>query len=443
MNYKREEHRMRLFSTCTYRDSFTGLWTSIARQQHFLKLTLSSPDPSSPTSPPSAPSDLPDPIQHAIRQRDGAISPYSSQIFQSYQIVYRQGQTVIVTNKTPNLIGNFFAVEDTDCPHRYFIGFAFSVGVMTESITGLIAYFNENGHCDSNRTILCERVLTTYDLRNGVIRGKDIHLYHQALIFHQVHRDTRRLILYFHYIPYYSESIEYHTSYYTNYTVPYCGAVWGESITLFKRFLHIPLVDTSLLFDLGSLVCVEENTEDDTCMDGIQRYFTIESYHLLQKEDIMPFLEIASLFPEKEYSDGYPLHCIQCHHTTVAANYTYKGAPCTTTYMGLGSSYCINCRIRYSTSKKQWLCAEIQVDGSICNSYLLESGCRSAASHSSDQTVLLLYDTPLLKYPYRQHVRIQWTPSEDAIACAQMSHFFSDVDGLDAVYSLPHTPTET
>ena len=428
---------MRLFSSsASYRDSFTSLWTSIARQQHFLKLTLSPSDslPSSPTSSGS----IPDSIQHAIRQRDGSISPYSSQIFQSYQIVYQKGQTLIVTNKTPNLIGNFFAVEDTDCPHRYFVAFAFSVGVMTESITGLIVYFNEKGHCDSDRTIICERVLTTYDLRNGVIRGKEMYLYHQTLAFHQTHRDTQRLILYLHYIPYHFEIIEHYTSYYTNYIVPY-GAVWGESIALFKRYLHIPLVDTSLLFDLGSLVCVEEKTEDNST-NGIQRYFTIESYHLSRKEDMMPFLEIASLFPEKEYSDGYPLECIQCHRPTVAASYTYKGAPYTATHMGLGSSYCTDCRIRYSDSNKEWRCAEIQVDGSICNSYLLESGCRSAASHSSDQTVLLLYDTSLLKYPYRRHVRIQWTPSEDAIACAQMSQFFSDVD---AVHSSPRTPIET
>jgi hypothetical protein len=429
MNHTQEEHRIRLFSptSVSYRDSFTALWTAFARQHHFLKLTLPSPlVPSSSTSSLDGSDTSPhDPIKQAIHQRDGSISPYSTTLFEPYQIIYQKDQTVIVTNKTTHLIGNFFAVEDTDCPNRYFIAFAFSAGGMTESITGLIVYFNEKGYCDSDRTTICQRVLTTYDIRNGLIREKQMYFYHQSLFFTQIQRDTRKLILYLHYVPYHSEAIEDDTTYITNEIVPYSSQVWGESITLFKRFLRIPLADTPLLIDLGSFDCVEEKTED---MTTVQRYFIFYTYRLERKEDTMKFLEIASLFPERVYSDGYPLHCIQCYHATVAASYTYKCAPYSSTHTGLGNSYCTNCRIRYSDSKKRWLCAEIRIDGTICHHDLLESGCCSSASHSSDQTILLLYDTPFPKYPYRQHVRIQWTPSEDAKRCAQTSRLFSATD---------------
>lgn len=375
-----------------------------------------------PPSDPSNPSTLKEEIEQAILQRDGSISPYSSQVFEAHTIIYQKDETVIVTNTPTNTIGTFFAVEDTDCPNRYFIAFAFSVGAMTESITGLLVYFNEKGHCSSDRTNICQCVLATYDMRNGIIREKQMYLYHQTLLFTQTHRDTRRLILYLHYIPYRSDIIEDRTSYYTNYILPYCcSAIWGESITLFKRFLHIPLMDTALFFDLGSLECIEEKLED------IQhRYVTIQSYHLYKKEQVSSFLEIAPLFPEKDYSDGYPIHCIQCHHKTMAGTYTYKLTPGTTTCSGLGNSYCSDCHIRYSDSKKQWLCAAIKVNGSICNSYLLEPGCRSEALHASDQNVVLLDNTPLLKYPYRRHVHVQWAPSEEAADCARESYFITD-----------------
>ena len=429
MNHVCEEHRIRLFSSGVYRDSFTGLWTYIAHQQHFLKLTLSAL---------TGDRSIKEEIEHAVRQRDGSSSPYSSQIFQTYHIVYQKGPTVIVTNQPTSALGTFFAVEDTDCPHRYFIAFAFSVGGMSESITGFLVYFNERGHCYSDRTIICRHVLTTYDMRNGLIREGQMFLYHQSLLFTQIHRDTRTLILSLNYIPYDTEAIDDHISYNTSYIVSHHCAVWGESITLFKRFLHIPLSDSAILFDLGSLERVEERAGIGSLerveeraghdMDTLQRYFILQSYHLSKKDHMIPFLEIAALLPEKEYSDGYPIHCIKCYKKTVAARYGYKHSSYSSTHTGLGNSYCPECHIRYSHSKREWLCAEIRLDGTICDGYLLETGCRTAPLHSSDQTSLLLYDTPCLKYPYRPLIRIQWTPSEDAVECAQASRFITQSD---------------
>lgn len=412
MNYKQEEHRIRLFGPSTYRDAFTGLWNTIARQQHFLKLTI----PSSAS--------LHQEIHRHIHQRDGSISPYSSHVFESYHILYQKGNTVLVTNSPTTSLGTFFAVEDADCPHRYFIAFAFSVGAMTESITGLIAYFNEEGHCYSDQTIVCQRVLTTYDMRNGLLRENQVFFYHQSLVFTQVHRDTRKLLLYVNYVPYDTDLIEDHTSYYTSYNLPlnheYAIALHA------RRFLFIPLLDSTLLFDLGTLERKQEIAMNDGGRSGgagdatPTRYFILQSY--LTSAPIAEFLSIGSLFPEKEYSDGYPLSCIQCYRPTVAASYSYKRLPYVSLHSGLGSSYCPDCRIRYSDSHHQWQCAEIRLDGSICGGYLLDSECRSSALHSSDQSVLILYDPPYRKYPYRKRIRIQWTPSEEANACARASH---------------------
>lgn len=403
MTHTQEEHRIRLYPSHSHRDSFTSLWTTIARQQHFLRLTFSDTD--TPTK---------EQIQEAIRHRSGSISPYTSAVFHTYQVIYEKRGCIILTNQPTTTLGTFFAVEDSDNPHRYFIAFAFSVGAMTESITGLFVYFNNKGFCSSDRTVISQRVLSTYDMRNGMIRESNIFLYHQSLAFTQIHRDTRKLLLYLNHIPYQTEAIENHTSYYTNYTLPYTVHNWGESITLFKRYLYIPLAEGVICFDLGSLVVMEDTA------DTIQRYFTLQSYQT-RKEDVRSFLELASLFPEEEYSDGYPLYCEQCHEKTVTATYEYKASPYASIQSGLGASYCPHCRIRYSDSKKCWVCAQIHLDGSTCNGYLLDKTCRLNASHSSDQTLIMLYDMPLLKYPYREKVRIQWIPSQDALICAKTS----------------------
>lgn len=413
MNYLQEEHRIQLYNYPIQKDSFAGLWNSIANRHHFLKLTFSE----SPTK---------EQIDHAISHRDGSISPYSTRVFHKYDIIFQKKGTIVITN--PSSHGTFFAVEDTDYSHRYFVGFSFPVGSMTESVTGLFVYFNEKGYCYSDRTIVCQRVLATYDRRNGALSGENVFLYHQTLLFIQSHRDTNKITMFIHYIPYSTESIEDHTPYDTNITTP--SFFTPSDIQVFHRFIVIPLIENkSFVVDMGSLHVVEDRYLYQEYDDHVDRFCAVNTYTLEQGSNCMGFLEVAMEFPEKEYSDGYPIDCIKCHQKTVSATYSFTLSGYSTTCRGLGSSYCSECRIRYSDSKKCWVCAEVRIDGMICDGYFYkEWECQTSHLHSEDQTVILLSETPYLKYPYREKIRLQWAPSQetmDTVHTARMTLFCS------------------
>lgn len=434
LGHIQEDHKIRVYNSYPIRDSFTGLWKTIAKRQHFLRLMIppsstaststASTASTSTASTASTASAYPtkQQIGQAIQEQGRSSSPYSSQIFDDYQVIYQKKDVVIVTNITAfSSLGTFFAVEDSDFPNRYFVAFAFPVGAKTESITGLFVYFKERGCCYSQNTILCESVIATYDIRSGLIRAPHIFLYHQTLVLIQSHIDTKKLLLYLSYIPYQTDLIEYHTLYYMSYI-----AQCGHPISLIKRFLHIPIIDgvvdtANLLFDLGSLHYMEEKhlyhpiTPGSVMEYQVHHYLTLTTYRLGKNANMMAFLEMAQSFPEREYSDGYPIHCAQCLQKATTATYGYKPSIYSSIRTGLGSGYCPQCQIRYSLSREEWICAKIRVDGDLCGGFLYEGWvCRESALHSQDQSVVQLSEGYLSKYPYREQIRLQWIPNEDA-----------------------------
>ena len=425
MNHIREEHRLLLSPSFTHHDSFTALWEQIAKKHHFIKLTFSH----SPTR---------GEVDEALAHQDGSLSPYSTRLFQEYEIIYHHKGTVILTNQLAfSSLGTFFATADMDSPHRYFVGFAFRVAPQTESITGLLVYFNEQGICDADRTIVCHRVLVTYDQRNGLLRSGQVFLYHQTLVFTQIHRDTHCLMLHLAYLPYDTDTIQECVFYPTTVKLP-SEALFREMITPAHRFLSIPVKDGSIrIFDLGSLCLSEEQCVYDDGCPYTKLYFVLDSYLLYKEEQVDNFLEVAHLFPEREYSDGYPLFCIHCHISVISASYSYKLYPAMTTSCGLGSGYCSSCQIRYSKRRERWICAKIRLDGSPCQSELMGEDpieCIASHLHSSDQTVLSLHDSISYKYPYRKSIRFQWFPSEEALSCARSALILDETD--EPVYQL-------
>jgi hypothetical protein len=410
MNPIREEHRVRIYKDNCSRDSFTGLWRTIASQQQFLKLKMSTSNPST------------DEINEAITRRHGSISPYSAGIFASYIVIYKKGNIVIITNRPTQLLGTFFAVEDSDWENRYFVAFAFSVGCLTESITGMMVYFTEEGFCYSDRTIIYDKVIASYDLRNGKIRSCDMALYHQSLFFIQSHRDTHNIILYVSHLLYDSDTIDASTSYYTNYT---SNLFFCDDMTICKRFIVCELKDKCVVFDLGSLEFVKEHYTD--ILSGTERndsYLLFCSYILPSKGNVMNFLEMGSNFPEREYTDGYPINCIKCDQITSAGTLYFKSSSASYMTIGLGNSYCEGCCIRYSHTKKEWVCAKIDINGQTCDGFLQGDWlCSNESRHSLDQTYLVMSAGKQHKYPYRKYVRLQWMPSEDAIEALELSKY--------------------
>lgn len=431
MNHIREEHRILLSPSFTHHDRFTALWEQIARRHHFIKLIFSH----SPTR---------GEVEEALAHQDGSLSPYSTRPFQEYEIIYHHKGTVILTNQQSfSSLGTFFATPDADSPHRYFVGFAFRVAPQTESITGLLVYFNQQGLCDADRTIVCHRVLVTYDQRNGLLRSGQVFLYHQTLVFTQIHRDTHQLMLHLAYLPYDTDTIQECIFYPTTLTLP-STALFREIIRLAHRFLCIPVEDGSIrIFDLGSLCLSEEQCAYEDGCPCTKLYFLLDSYLLYEAEKVDNFLEVAHLFPEREYSDGYPLFCVHCHTPVFSAHYSYKLYPNRTISCGLGSGYCSSCQIRYSKRREIWICAKIRLDGSPCQSELLGENpdeCITSHLHAAEQTVVSLHDSISHKYPYRKTIRLQWFPSEEALACARSALILDETD--EPVYQLRPDRTE-
>lgn len=365
-------------------DSFIALWRNIANQHTFLRLTL-------PTDTPTEAD-----IRRAIKQRMGEMSPYSSDFFEEYRVVYHAGQTMVVTHRKFHSVGTFFAIPDSESPHRFFIGFAFSVGPTTESVAGLFVYFTEEGQ----KIEVCDRVLFTYDLRNGYIRGKDGHLYHQSLFFTQSHRDTGRMILYAHHIDYETDRLDGSTMVYTDYTV--------RDIYHRERFLYFSHLSQPLyrLIDLGSLAIKEESKD---------RHLTFSMY-VVKAPQLERFLDIAASFPERQYSDGYPLTCIRCHLPTHAANYGYKVSLDSTYEVGLGCSYCPSCHIRYSLSKAKWVCTRIESNGKVCEGLLLPTLLCPKEHNTQGYDCIIHEKSRQAKYPHRNIYVLRWIPPMDTPA---------------------------
>jgi hypothetical protein len=393
INPIQEEHRIHISKEYNIGGSFTGLWRMIASQQHFLKLTFSHSDPTK------------EEIEEAIQHRHGSLSPYSPSVFSDYIVIFKRGNVCIITNRPIQTFGTFFAVEDTDWENRYFIGFAFSVGCLTESITGMMVYFREDGLSHGNHITVYDRVLITYDLRNGKIRSSETVLYHQTILFLQSHRDNQNMILYLTHLLYDSDKVNQSTSYYTNYKMNY---LFPEGTHIHKRFIICPMKEGHLVIDMGSLDVVKEDKEATT-------YLSFYSYAISSPSRIPAFLEMAINFPEKPYTDGYPTECIQCGKPTSAGTFYFKRSSASYITTGMGNSYCDTCQIRYSYKNGEWVCAKMDHRGYICDGMIERGGfCQNEVTHSSDQTCIVIQEGKQYKYPYRQYIRIQWIPSEDA-----------------------------
>jgi hypothetical protein len=432
MDFHHEDYQVTMPRRWIQMDSFIALWKNIANQHRFLRLTL-------PTDSPTQTD-----IRRAVKQQMGEMSPYSSDPYEDYLVVYHEGHTMLVTHRRFHSVGTFFAVPDSESPYRFFIGFAFVVGPMTESIAGLFVYFSEEGQ----KIEIGENVLFTYDIRNGYIRGKDGHLYRQSLFFTQSHRDTARMILYVHHVDYETDRINGHTMVYTDYMV---REVHHRGRFLYFSHLTLPKYR---VIDLGTLSLKEEDNQQERERGrnrerGRERKMTFSTY-VVEAPSLDPFLDIATSFPERQYSDGYPLTCIRCHEPTHAANYGYKSSPLECYEMGLGNSYCPSCHIRYSLSRGTWLCTRVGHRGQMCESSITNTlDCPVGHLHSADNDCIVQQRPRQAKYPHRHIFILRWIPPNTSPASASLVHTphpspSSDSPASDspASASLPSAPEE-
>jgi len=392
MNLIKEEHRLSLHDQMSYHDSFTGLWALIASQHSFLRLRFSSDCPTK------------EEIDSAVEHKFGSMSPYSPKAFDAYTIIYRKKGVVLLTNTPSSGIGTFFAVEDADNPNRYFVAFAFPVGIMTESVTGLVLYMDSRGVSLEDNISLCRKVIFTYDVRNGLIRGEQTHFYHQSLVFHQIHREKDILLFHLNHITYEDDAITASITYESEYKV----RPFSQDVQHLERFLYFPvqsLIATEVILDLGSLSIQTE---------AQVRHLVVPCYRISRSPEVSLdyLLEMMESFPERDYSDRYPLDCIRCGEPTAAATYGFKHPTTVYHQISLGGSYCIRCRIRFSYTRKEWACADLTVEGAICNTIIpFPFVCEATHLEIDKKSLVFHEETVLLKFPYRKQIRIQWIPT--------------------------------
>ena len=109
------------------------------------------------------------------------------------KIIYMEKNFVILSNKNFEY-GSIYATQDNFYPNRYFIGFQYNNISMNYVICGMIVYFDLIGKM--KKINIFNNILCDYDCRNGMINSTKTVLYNRTLMFYQIHRDSKNLILF-------------------------------------------------------------------------------------------------------------------------------------------------------------------------------------------------------------------------------------------------------
>jgi hypothetical protein len=404
-----EDHRVPISSPYPFCDSLTHLWKRLIRQYSFLRLHF----PSDPTE---------EEIDSAIERHFTVYSPRSATLFDTYDVIYRENGTVLLVTRNPTLYphGRFVAVKDNVQPNRYFIAYLFSLTRSTEGMMGLFVYVDDSGNVEEENKVVCPHLLATYDRSHGspLLPATSLFLYRQTLLFTQLHRVTRRLILHLYVITYENDTITDKGRYETEDVIPR----FSMNFLPLGRFLYYATQGQSVFFDMGGVNIPERIPHGMIPTDGVPNRETHIHYrtYRVPADKISGFLEMSAQFPETEYGDGYPVACILCGERTASAIYhervlleamqeTQETQETQESHryliIGLGNSYCTVCHIRYSRSKKEWICTRLQ-DRGMCERHVAkEHPCQ--ADHSTTDEYAMMTASASLKYPYRSRIHLQ------------------------------------
>ena len=101
---------------------------------------------------------------------------------------------------------------------------------------------------------------------------------------------------------------------------------------------------------------------------------------------------------EEKYGDDYPRHCIKCNEVTCITKYYNKINECSTIISNLGNSYCHSCSIRFSLSKKSWICSKLVNNDNFCCANL-DTNYNCNKNHSNKKLAYIMNYTG--KKPYK------------------------------------------
>lgn len=320
------------------------------------------------------------------------------------KVIYHDSeQQIIMVIKNSMIFGKIYAVKDEIEPNRYFIGFNSFAGYTNVKTIGMIVYFDDNGSV--NKKIILRRELCNVDCRNGQVVT---YLSKQSIIFKQIHRDTKALMLDVVLLSYYDEIIENEHYYFEKIKGSFSSR--NSKIVIKNRFINIETGKENYLFDMESSR-VEEKNKLIFNTTKKEKELVITSYKL-SYEDLDKLInnKLEKFYDDYDnYNDKYPTYCIKCNEVTAKANFSckIKNLSCATSFQGLGNSYCHNCKIRYSKTNKVWECCKLKKDNeNICSCEVKKDEICSKEHSESVETKIQSYGEPYFKFPYKKNLEL-------------------------------------
>lgn len=316
------------------------------------------------------------------------------------------------------LFNGIYAVKDQQQHNRFFIGFDSLICNTDYNITGIIVYFDLDGISQIKQVL--NRVVYNYDIRNGL---PNIYLYNQSLIFTVRHRDTCNLILGITLLDY-DDFVINVGHFYTDITMSRNKNSYSK-----PRFMFIKDLSNNIhVFDLGSLKMADiiVNTNGNgTITNGNNNFYSLffsantgskkqkslvlNHYSCTCENELSSLISDIIINSEPEYyGDRYKDNCIMCDRLTYVAECTEK-EEFGFSHLGLGHSYCDECKVRYSKTDKKWQCCKLDANAHFCSGEVWQNQpCMKEHSVTMTTKIVRTFEK-FAKYPYKQSIYIEKT----------------------------------
>jgi len=277
-------------------------------------------------------------------------------------VIYSKDFIITFENPILEKYCKLFCIMDNNDKKRFFVGININTHNYSYAFTGLFLYFDKDKVIDM---IIVPEILKSYDITHYSINEDNTILYNQSLVLIENNQKVDALRITVVCFDYYDKYLGKHTDY-TTIKGPYN----------IRNLRWIEFKDSSFL-DMGS-VCIEFNKLKYNI------YQMVTNIDLLNK-------------PEEYYGDNYPLYCPKCNIVTSIANFTDKISETIHRFINLGNSYCHNCSIRYSLSRKEWLCCKL-INNDFCSNKV-DSNYSCNFNHTNIKLVYI--DSYSGKKPYK------------------------------------------
>ena len=285
-------------------------------------------------------------------------------------IIYNNKSFIIIyENPILEKMCSLFAITDPNDINRFFVGINISIGISSYALTGLFLYFDNDKVVDM---VIIPEILKICD---SIISDNDIYLYNQTIVILYKNRTLNVYRINVNCFNYYDKLLGKHTDY---------TDIIGTHKIYNNRW--IVFSDNNVL-DLGS-VKVEFN----------KLYYNM--YNIINNCELF-LTDTVDTIVEEPYNDNYPKNCPKCNQYTSIAKLFNKINHNINQITSLGNSYCHNCFIRYSLSKKKWICCKL-FDNSYCFSDL-DSYYICHNNHNNNIAYIMNYSG---KKPYRNEYEL-------------------------------------